>query len=100
MIQIRNCCTLKVRQFYWFEICHLKTKFYLQPKPAKRGSGQISMKDIDKIDSLTQQIKDLRKDTSTSEQSTNSKDTVDQLTKDIEKLRKHTLQTEEKDQDK
>ena len=48
------------------------------------------MKDIDKIDCLTQQIKDLRKDTSTSEQSTNSKDTVDQLTKDIEKLRKHS----------
>ena len=58
------------------------------------------MKDIDKIDSLTQQIKDLRGDTSTSEQSTNYTDTVDQLTKDLEKLRKHTLQTEEKDQDK
>ena len=58
------------------------------------------MKDIDKIDSLTKQIKDLRGDTSTSEQSTNYTDTVDQLTKDIEKLRKHTLQIEEKDQDK
>ena len=72
----------------------------MQPKVAQRGSGQISIKDIDKIDSLTQQVKDLRKDTSTSAQSENYMDTVDKLAKDIEKLRKHTLQTEGNDQDK
>ncbi|KAL8611956.1 hypothetical protein ACOMHN_062585 [Nucella lapillus] len=33
-----------------------------QPRAAERGSGEVSLKDLDKVDQLTKQIKDLRGD--------------------------------------
>ncbi|XP_076463601.1 arginine-hydroxylase NDUFAF5, mitochondrial-like [Babylonia areolata] len=33
-----------------------------QPQAAKRGSGEVSLKDLDKVDQLTRQIRDLRGD--------------------------------------
>lgn len=59
---------------------------------AKRGSGQVSLKDIDKIDVLTKQIQDLRKETGS--QATKS---IDHLTHDIEKLRQHTIENDNDD---
>ena len=74
--------------------------FRFQPKVAERGSGQISIKDIDKLDTLTKQIKDLRDTTGSEDRSENYSSAVDQLTKDIEKLRKHTVDTDNKNKDK
>ena len=37
----------------WFE-------FVFQPKAAKRGTGQVSLKDLDKIDHLAKQIENVR----------------------------------------
>ena len=31
-----------------------------QPKPAERGSGQISLKDLDKLNELAKQLADLK----------------------------------------
>ena len=70
-----------------------------QPKVAERGSGQISLKDIDKVDTLTKQINDLRKATESGEKSKNYSPAIDQLTKDIEKLRKHTMEIDNQDKD-
>ena len=70
-----------------------------QPKVAERGSGQISIKDIDKLDILTKQINDLRKVTGSEEKSKNYSPAIGQLTQNIEKLGKHTMEIDNKDKD-
>jgi uncharacterized protein YjaZ len=50
---------------------------YLQPKPAQRGSGQISFKDLENLDQITQKLKDedLDRLKSTSSESSENSDT-------------------------
>ena len=55
-----------------------------QPQPAKRGSGQVSLRDIDKLEKITKELSDINKSGGTT--------TVQQTTDDIERLREYTQQ--------
>jgi hypothetical protein len=50
----------------------------LQQKPAKRGSGQVSLKDLDKLDEMSKMMKEKGQ----------GQGNVDQLSADIDRLRK------------
>jgi hypothetical protein len=80
--------------------------FPLQRGPAKRGSGQVSLGDIDKVDDLVKQFEDTKQaKEGTKSESVSSPDwdpALEQLSKDIEKLRKSTVEevTNESDDEK
>ncbi|XP_055878473.1 arginine-hydroxylase NDUFAF5, mitochondrial-like [Biomphalaria glabrata] len=61
-----------------------------QPQPAKRGSGQVSLKDIDKLDQITKQIKLMEE--STQGEATDSNDTAkksQELEEELQNLANH-----------
>lgn len=60
-----------------------------QPKPAQRGSGEVSLKDLHKIEELTKQINELRDESSgSSEKAENLKAAAEKLEGDIRKASK------------
>ena len=61
-----------------------------QKAAAKRGSGQVSMKDLDKLDVISEQIEKLKSEKSSDERMQGS---VDELAIKLEKLRLKTMQS-------
>lgn len=71
-------------QFFLFDLLHLwKTIFnfcHFQPKPAQRGSGQISLKDLGNLEEITKKLEvDIEKSapTSNSDKDSSNKDGAD-----------------------
>ncbi|GFO34578.1 NADP dehydrogenase [ubiquinone] 1 alpha subcomplex assembly factor 5-like [Plakobranchus ocellatus] len=60
-----------------------------QPKPAQRGSGEVSLKDLHRVEDLTKQIKELKDEGGSSPQQVDRlKTAAEQLEKDIQKASK------------
>lgn len=57
-----------------------------QAKPAKRGSGQVSLKDIDKIDSIRSQIDNIKNEAGSDDKS------ALYLEEQLRKLREATIE--------
>ncbi|RUS88160.1 hypothetical protein EGW08_004057 [Elysia chlorotica] len=69
-----------------------------QPKPAERGSGEVSLKDLHRVEDLTKQIKDLREETGVpSEKADSLSKAAKKLEQDIQKAAK--LHTERESDD-
>lgn len=62
-----------------------------QAEPAKRGTGQISMKDIGKLDQMAKQIEDLK---SQVESSDGLGQTLEHLTEQMDKLKAETYKNQ------
>jgi len=60
--------------------------------PAKRGSGEVSLKDIDKLDKVRRQLKDLKKDSTLN--STAAR-TISELENAAEKAQSHSSDDED-----
>ncbi|CAL1534992.1 unnamed protein product [Lymnaea stagnalis] len=71
-----------------------------QPKPAERGSGQVSLKDLDKLDQLTKEIKNLTEDAGETTQPDIIKTETGKLEEQIKRISKHYQDPETKDKDK
>jgi len=56
--------------------------YNVQAAPAKRGSGQVSLKDIDKLDKVAQRLKDLKAEPSLDAKATR---TISELESSLEK---------------
>ena len=57
-----------------------------QAKPARRGSGQVSLKDIDKLGVVAKRIKELKSENASDD---NIGRTIAELEKAVEKARRH-----------
>ena len=73
-------------------------------RPAKRGSGQISIKDLHRLDELVKEMEEKKSEGRPSDSETQPAadwdKSIKQLSEDIEKLRKFTAEHTENDDDK
>ena len=64
---------------------NIPSPFLFQPKLAQRGSGQVSMKDIDKIDELVKTMDGIKDSAASSGGKWDS--TIDKLQDDLDRLK-------------